>query len=310
MSDATLAPASIRAETRPSVAVVIVTADSGESLRDCVRQALAESEVTELWIVDNASIDDVPRQVAGEWTADGRVHLLPQTRNLGFGAGVNRGARHTVADHLLILNPDCMLSPGSIGRLLNSLDRLPRAGLIGAVICDAEGRPDPASRRRDPLLARALATLTGRKQVEGVTVQGPWLSGPIACDAVSGALMLLPRVAWQAVGGFDEGYFLHCEDLDLCRRLRDQGYGVWLDGAVRVEHGKGGSSRHRPVFVSWHKHRGMWRWFRRHDPAARRLWLAAMVWSGIWLHFAAGLPSRWLAGWRHRRRPSSGLAGA
>ena len=131
MSDVTQAPGATRPATRPSIAVVIVTADSGESLRDCVRQALAESEVTELWIVDNASVDDVPRQVAGQWAADGRVHLLPQTRNLGFGAGVNRGARHTVADYLLILNQERMPGLGTIGRLLASLDSLPRAGRLG-----------------------------------------------------------------------------------------------------------------------------------------------------------------------------------
>lgn len=286
----------------PEVAVIIVTADSGASLHDCVARALAEPDVKELWIVDNASLDGVPQQVAAAQAGDGRVHLLAQSRNLGFGAAVNRGAARSRSGYLLILNPDCLLAAGSVRRLLASLQAEPATGVMGAVICDPQGRPDPASRRHDPLLARALATLAGRRGGAGVEVAGDWPAQRMRCDAVSGALMLLPREAWQAVGGFDEGYFLHCEDLDLCRRLRECGYGVQLDGAVRVEHGKGGSSRHRPVFVSWHKHRGMWRWFRRFDPAARRPWLALLVGGGLWLHFMAGLPSRWISGWRHRRR--------
>ncbi len=287
---------------RRDVSVVIVTADSGASLQDCVRAALAQPEVVELVIVDNASSDGQPQATAADWVRDGRLRLLPQDRNLGFGAAVNLGAGITDGSHLLVLNPDCLLAEGSVARLLRTLEGHPEAGLVGALICDAQGVPDPASRRRDPLLGRALATLLGRAGDGGVAVAGDWPVGPVACDAVSGALMLLPREAWQALGGFDEGYFLHCEDLDLCRRARDLGYAVLLDGGVRAEHAKGGSSRHRPVFVSWHKHRGMWRWFRRHDPSARRPWLAAMVWCGLWLHFAAGLPPRWWSGWTYRRR--------
>jgi GT2 family glycosyltransferase len=121
----------------------------------------------------------------------------------------------------------------------------------------------------------------------------------VDAEAVSGALMLLPRVVFQSLDGFDEGYFLHCEDLDLCRRTRDAGYRVLLAGDVHVLHAKGGSSAHRPVFVSRYKHRGMWRWFRKFDPAARNPLLAALVWVGIWVHFGWLIPGQL---WRLRGR--------
>ncbi len=107
---------------------------------------------------------------------------------------------------------------------------------------------------------------------------------------MSGALMLLPRHLFQRLNGFDTGYFLHCEDLDLCRRVRDAGWRVMLAGAVRVVHAKGTSSRHRPIFVSRYKHRGMWRWFRKFDPAARWPLIAQVVWLGIWAHFLLQIP--------------------
>ncbi len=88
--------------------------------------------------------------------------------------------------------------------------------------------------------------------------------------------------------------------LGLCRGVRNLGCQVLLAGGVGVRHGKGSSSRHRPVFVSRHKHRGMWRWFRKHDPAARNPLTAAVVWLGIWTHFLLQIPRQLL-----RRKASS-----
>ena len=93
-----------------------------------------------------------------------------------------------------------------------------------------------------------------------------------------------------ALGGFDEGYFLHCEDLDLCRRARDAGLAVLYVPTLSVRHEQGSSSFRRPLFVSRHKHRGMWRYFRKFDPAARNPVLKGLVCCGIWAHFALLAP--------------------
>lgn len=282
-----------------SLTVLIVAADSGPSLAECVRRALACPAVREVLVMDNASADGLPRAIEQEHTGDPRVQVVRNGRNLGFGAAMNRGAALAQGEALLLLNPDCLLGAGDAEALLDTLRDEPQAGLVGAVVCDADGHADPASRRRDPLLGRALRTLwqraTGRRGQGGVEVEGSLPAAVSAEEAVSGALMLMPRAVFAELGGFDEGYFLHCEDLDLCRRVRDAGYRVLLDGRVRVLHSKGGSSRHRPIFVSRYKHHGMWRWFRKFDPAARNPCIAAAVWCGIWGHFTVGLV--------YRRRP-------
>ncbi|HET6914221.1 MAG TPA: glycosyltransferase family 2 protein [Rhodanobacteraceae bacterium] len=283
--------------TEPLVSIIIVSADSGAGLRGCVTRALASSVPIEIILVDNASSDGVPQAIAREYADDARVRVEFNGANLGFGPAVNRGAKLVNAGALLILNPDCMLEPGTVAKLLDVQRDHPQAGVIGAVVCDANGEPDPASRRRDPLLRRSLMTLSGLARREdagpkyaGVNVPGPMPDATVEVENVSGALMLVPRPVFEQLGGFDEHYFLHCEDLDLCRRARDAGFEVLLAGHVRVLHGKGGSSRHRPVFVSRHKHRGMWRWFRKFDPAARNPVTRMAVWCGIWLHFALTAP--------------------
>ena len=283
------------------VSVIVVAADSGPSLRDCVRRVLACDVPLEMILVDNASSDGVPQAMARAHENDARLRVVYNHANLGFGPAMNRGVAQSHGKSLLILNPDCLIDTDTLTRLLQVLASNPRAGLVGAVVCDEDGTPDPASYRRDPLMRRALNTLFKRPG-EGINIDGPIPHELVEAEAVSGALMLMPRRIFDFLGGFDEDYFLHCEDLDLCRRVRDAGYRVLLAGDVRVLHGKGSSSRHRPVFVSRHKHRGMWRWFRKFDPDARKPWIAAIVWLGIWSHFLLQIPGQW---WRLLTRPRS-----
>lgn len=296
--------ATLPAVTTGLTSVVVVAADSGPGLADCIERVLASRTAVEVILVDNASADGAPQAVTQRWVADPRLRVLHNAHNLGFGTGCNRGAAVASGDALLFLNPDCEIEPDTIARLRAAAE--PGIGLLGVAIVDADGAPEAASRRRDPTLRRSLMTLSGLAHFEsrwaalaGVNVPEAGARPAVeAVDAVSGALMFVARAAFDRVGGFDEGYFLHAEDLDLCRRLRDAGWGVACVNAIRVVHGKGGSSRHRPVFVSWHKHRGLWRWFRKFDPAARHALARTTIWIGLWLHFVLLAP---LAALRMRR---------
>ncbi|MBE1158887.1 glycosyltransferase family 2 protein [Dyella acidiphila] len=282
----------------PALSVIVVSADSGPSLRDCVNSVLACATSLELLLIDNASADGIPQAIARARENEPRLKVLYNHANLGFGPAVNRAVAQSRGATLLILNPDCLLEQPALERLLEVLQQEQKAGLVGAVVCDRQGVPDPASYRRDPLMQRALNTFFKRGG-EGVNFIGSMPDHVVEAEAVSGAVMLMPRRVFEWLSGFDEDYFLHCEDLDLCRRVRDGGWRVLLAGDVHVLHGKGGSSRHRPVFVSYYKHRGMWRWFRKFDPAAHKPHLAAIVWLGIWAHFLVKIPGQL---WRLLRR--------
>jgi GT2 family glycosyltransferase len=284
--------------------VIVVAYNSGTLLADCVASVLASSAPVELIISDNASSDGSVAAIAARWRDDTRLRVVYNDTNLGFGTACNRAGQVARGDVLLFLNPDCRLDAGTIAQLRVHLDSA--SGLIGAMIVGSDGRPERASRRRDPLLRRALATESGLSHFEGkwpalAGVNLPWRDDAPSLEdveAVSGALMLVSRVAFERVSGFDTGYFLHCEDLDLCRRLRDAGLRVVCANDVRVTHAKGSSSRTRPFFVARHKHRGMWRWFTKFDPAARNPILRALMWCGLWLHYGAMTPFyalRWLS---------------
>ena len=290
---------------RALTTVVIVAADSGADLARGIAALLASTAPLEIVVSDNASRDGSVDAVAARWRDEPRVRIVRNGANLGFGAGCDRAATHAQGDALLLLNPDCCVEPDTLARLRALLDADASIGLIGARIVDDAGTVEPASRRRDPTLRRALCAMSGlaRFETRWPALAGtnlPWRDAATApaledVDAVSGALMLLRTDVFRRLGGFDEGYFLHCEDLDLCRRVRDAGLRVACANAVTVRHGKGTSSRARPFFVARHKHRGMWRWFRKFDPAARNPLLRALVWLGLWTHYALSAPRYALA---------------
>jgi GT2 family glycosyltransferase len=104
-------------------------------------------------------------------------------------------------------------------------------------------------------------------------------------EAVSGALMFLSRGLFDRTGGFDEGYRLHAEDLDLCRRVAGAGAVIAVANQVRVTHIRGVSSRSNPWFVEWHKHRGLWRYFSKFEADQRGPLLRAAVFAAIWSRF-------------------------
>ncbi len=287
--------------------VVIVIADSGPIALDCVTRVLASDVAVEVIVVDNASIDGTLDALQARHAGEARLHVLRNATNLGFGRACNLGAGMASGDGLLFLNPDCLIATDTLARLREVVAGNARAGLVGVRVEDPGGRAERASRRREPTLRRALMTLSGLAHLEhrfpalaGIAMRAAPAHAPVeSVEAVSGACLYLPRVAFDAVRGFDEAYFLHCEDLDLCRRLRDGGHAILYADGIRVRHEQGSSSHHRAGFVARHKHRGMWRYFTRFDPAARNPLLRALVWLGIWFHHLALAPLR---AWRRARR--------
>lgn len=265
---------------RPDVSVLIVSHDSGDVLPCCLEALDAQQGLSiEVIVIDNGSREPP--------LADARMDaLILNTGNPGFAVACNQAAERARARWLLFLNPDCFAGPQDLARLLELGERANsdgRLGALGVQLLDSDGSVQAASFRKDPTPQRLLSALVrGRGVIEQVP---PMESGLLDVDAISGALMLMPKAAFEAVHGFDTGYRLHFEDLDLCRRLRQHGLRVQFAPALRVTHVKGTSSRRRPVWVAWQKHRGWRRYFERFDAQSlgmpARFGFRLMLWLAL-----------------------------
>ena len=266
-----------------AIDAVVVTHASEETIDECLARLRAAAGVAAVRVVDNASRDDTLAIVQRHALADPRVRFIANPDNPGFAAACNQGAAACDAPWLALVNPDCLLEPDTLVRLRDHA-RDAGGALVGADLVGEDGQRDAAARRRDPDFAAMLRD--PRRSRLGIAVDEARLQ---RVDAVSGALMLLPRALFERVGGFDAGYRLHAEDLDLCRRVRAAGAAVACANDVRVVHVRGVSSRTRPWFVEWHKHRGLWRYYRSFDAAGHGAMTRAAVFAMIWGRFPVGL---------------------
>ena len=262
------------------IAAIVVSHDSEETLDDCLQRLREADGVAEIRVVDNDSSDASLEIVQRHAVADPRLRFIANPDNPGFAVACNQGAADSSAQWLAFVNPDCLVDTDTLERLREyAVQEAP--ALLGADLVDEDGVRDTAARRRDPDFAAMLRSPAAARLGAGI-VTGTRLQ---TVDAVSGALMLMPRWLFERVQGFDVGYRLHAEDLDLCRRVRDVGARVAVANEVRVVHVRGVSSRSRPLFVEWHKHRGLWRYFGKFEAPRRSGFVRAAVFTMIWVRF-------------------------
>jgi hypothetical protein len=278
----------------PCISVIVVNHNAGALLRECILSVLDQTE--EAIVVDNASTDDSLESLKSLCPTDGRIRVIRSELNLGFAAACNIGARSARCRFLLFLNPDSYMESTAAARLLLALQAEPDAGMAGGLLTNPDGTEQPGGRRDlpDPAssLLRALGlSRLGRRYLRFLPDfqlhHQPLPEQAVEVEAISGACMLVRREAMEDVGPLDEGYFMHCEDLDWCMRFRRKGWKILFVPDAKIVHHKGVCSRSRPFFVEWHKHKGMVRYYRkffRHRHPAAIMWLVA---AGVWLRFAA-----------------------
>lgn len=275
-----------------SVSILIVNHNAGQLLTRCVHAALEQAR--EVIIVDNASEDLSMEQLRYCFSDENRLNLITTGKNPGFAAGCNTGLSASTQPYTLFLNPDCILSSGSLRRMVQVLESDPHIGMVGGYLINPDGSEQGGGRRAIPSPWRAFVRAFGLYRLEKYWPQlffdfhldkQPLPHAPIEVEAISGALMLVRREAINDVGPWDENYFLHCEDLDWCMRFKQKNWKIVFVPDAPVTHFQGTCSRARPFFVAWHKHKGMLRFyqkfFRHQYPRA----LMGLVTFAIWLRF-------------------------
>lgn len=253
--------------TAPRIAAVVVSYKTGWRLRDCLYALAGEPEVERLILVDNGNPPEDTAWIARFAGRRSDMTVIRPGENLGFGRGANLGARSAGgADWLVFVNPDAMIQRGAVIRLVSASENAPRPVLVGGRIFGPDGREQRGCRRRELNWASALGL------VRWTLDTTPPPQGPTTMDAVSGAFFAMPRKDFLSLGGFDEAYFLHVEDVDLCRRVREAGGAVIYQPAAGALHA-GGTSDAPAALVEGHKADSLTHYFRKfaQGPADRLL---------------------------------------
>lgn len=264
------------------VSVVMVVYMTGAVLRESIALVLSDPLVDEFVIVDNGSPPKVAEKLRRLARKHPRVQLVQGHGNVGFARGANLGAEIARGRRLVFLNPDALLRPGCIQSLLDTAEGQPSPCVVGACVLNPDGSEQRGGRRGEVTPVTTLMTLThlalnvrGLRRFEIHREDEPAPTAAIPVQTISGACFYTSRRDFKQLGGFDDGFFLHVEDVDFCWRARQQGGAVLFDPNAQVVH-LGSTSQTHPMIVEFHKGRGLVRYFIKR---ADNPWRVMLAWG-------------------------------
>lgn len=263
----------------PRLAVVVVSFEARETLLAGLRALRAHASLPlELVVVDNASTDGSADAVRA---LDPEALVIANAENVGFARACNQGWRASRAPHVLFLNPDAEVTPGAVEILARLLESRPTVGAAGPRTRGSDGAiqvstgPDltPLAELRQRRLVLGVARRDARALAEAEALharehEAAW---------VSGSCLVVRRTALEAVGGFDERFFLYEEDADLCRRLREAGWGVVFTPEAEVKHHLGRSMSKAPRRARLEYHRSHRLYYAKHNGPLSRAALRILL---------------------------------
>jgi GT2 family glycosyltransferase len=238
-------------------------------------------------IVDNASGDDSMARIQRQVVALGMEHcvrVIDAGRNGGFGAGNNFAATQIQKspqqpDVLWLLNPDTLVHQTDLTPALDWFCKDPTIGIVGTGMVDSSGNPDLAGHRDPTPIGEFVKNAGAFGMLRRWSVSDPSLDRPGPVDWVSGASLLIRTEVFEQSSGFDEGFFLYFEEVDLCRRARQAGWKVIYEPRSRIVHLEGettGIEKAKPMPKYWYDSRR--RFFVKHYGVAG-LWAADLAWG-------------------------------
>ncbi len=243
----------------PRLSIVIVSYNARADLERCLETLVRDKPAVdhEIVVVDNASPDDTVDVLRTRWTG---VRLIEAGGNVGFSKGNNIGIRQSFGELVLLLNGDTLVPPGAIDGLVALLDARPDVAVVGPRLVDGEGRAELSFGPMISPVGELRQKLRARGNIEGLT------SREREVDWVSGACLLVRRHDAEAVGLFDERYFMYTEDVDFCAGIRARGRKVLFTPRVQVVHLRGRSRRTAPRATESAYRRSQLAFYEKHHP--------------------------------------------
>lgn len=258
------------------LSIVVLNYNTLGHLRACLQALAAEGSTSlsggpieaEAIVVDNASTDGSADMVVAEFPW---VRLIRSPHNGGFASGNNQALRQCRGANVLLLNPDTLMPPGGLAKLLDRLSDHPEAGVVGPKLLKPDGSMHLACRRSFPTPAIAFYRLSGLSRLfprsprfgrYNLTFVDP--DRAIEVDSVCGACLLVRSAVIARIGLLDERFFMYGEDLDWCLRTRMMGWTVRYEPGIVVQHQHGAASRKRALRTTYHFFRAMDLFYRKH----------------------------------------------
>ena len=240
------ASASLEPQPDCDLSVIIVTHNTCDLTRACVRSVLADAAETrstiETIVVDNASTDGTTDRLRGEFPD---VRLIVADTNLGYARGNNLGLEAAHGRYLMLLNSDAEVGTGALEALVHFMEAHLDAGACGPMLLNADGSLQPSGRAL-PSVWSVFVCMTRLYRLwkrDFYTERRRDYARAARVGEVSGAAIVVRRDAYQRVGGLDPHFFAYYEDVDWCKRIGQAGYSIYYVPSAQVTHRWEGTSR-------------------------------------------------------------------
>ncbi len=256
---------------RPKISVLLINYDSQDLMLMSLRSLFPDGvpDNTEVLVVDNASKEGLPLKVVQEFP---RTRLFISEENLGFAKAANFGIRESRGKYVILVNPDTLGRADTVDKLVRFMDDHPEAAGVAPQAYYMTGEFQPVARRfitigyvffgRRSAFHRLMPNNPFTRRYLYLDIEGA--TEPIEVEAVIGAFVCFRRKAFLEVGGFDERFFFYAEDIDLCKRLQEKNWRLFLLPDAKIIHLYGGSRRKIHLFSEYHRMKAFYKFFSKH----------------------------------------------
>lgn len=266
-----------------TTSVIMVSYHTGSVLNTAIASVLRQDDLADLIIVDNGNPPDVLARLRQMALIDPRIKVITGQGNIGFAAGCNLGAENATGEFLLLLNPDCILPPNTLTTLAREINTLPNTMLAGVHLVNPDGSEQRGGRRHLLTPMSALAEMLGTRRLNLHRTPLPHETHDV--PAISGACMFIHKKDYQLLGGMDEKYFLHVEDLDFCMKVKKHGKRIICVPSITIAHLLSTSGNTNTKLLEFHKARGFAYYFEKHFKESLLPGILPLLKAAIWLRY-------------------------
>ncbi len=276
--------------------IIIVSYKTGNILIECLQSVFLQRSVRQIILVNNGNSRTLMQQVNELADEEPRLEIITGNGNIGFAKACNLGVRRARSEFILLLNPDSIMEADTIYKSLKVFHSKPNTTVITVKIENPDGSEQRGARRN---LITPWTCVVEQFRLDRLAPDHPYFKRLNLNEAkplehisrvhcISGAFMLMPRTVYNNLGGMDEQYFLHVEDVDFCMRVEKSGGIILFVPNVSVMHKKSSSDVY-PGFIEWHKARSFCIYFNKHFHKQYPRWILNIFATAIYFRFGVRL---------------------